>query len=167
MPPRLSDTRCPPTITMLPSTFGVGGVPPRNRKLTRVPATSAAPAAGAPAVGTVVAVAPSAEAAGVAAMLSNWTEPSTCVAVVGAAAAVMPARSEARRSYPRSPGRSPSTSGVRRELSLLDCFGIGINVEEKLKVDATLAEDILYTFGNLLSGPSHHVISRISATYSF
>jgi hypothetical protein len=46
-------------------------------------------------------------------------------------------------------------------------FGIGINVEEKLKVDATLAEDILYTFGNLLSGPSHHVISRISATYSF
>lgn len=46
-------------------------------------------------------------------------------------------------------------------------FGIGINVEEKLKVDATLAEDILYTFGNLFSGPSHHVISRISATYSF
>jgi hypothetical protein len=46
-------------------------------------------------------------------------------------------------------------------------FGIGINVEEKLKVDATLAEDILYTGGNLLSGPSHHVISRISATYSF
>jgi hypothetical protein len=46
-------------------------------------------------------------------------------------------------------------------------FGIGINVEEKLKVDATLAEDILYTFGNLFSGPTHHVISRISATYSF
>ena len=33
-------------------------------------------------------------------------------------------------------------------------FGIGINVEEKLKVDATLAEDILYTFGNLFSGPT-------------
>ncbi len=46
-------------------------------------------------------------------------------------------------------------------------FGIGINVEEKLKVDATLAEDMLYTFGNLLSGPEHHIISRISATYSF
>ncbi|HLP40668.1 MAG TPA: hypothetical protein VK465_04100, partial [Fibrobacteria bacterium] len=46
-------------------------------------------------------------------------------------------------------------------------FGIGINVEEKLKVDATLAEDIVYTFGNLFSGPHHHVISRISATYSF
>ena len=46
-------------------------------------------------------------------------------------------------------------------------FGIGINVEEKLKVDATVAEEILYTFGNLFSGPQHHVISRISATYSF
>ncbi len=46
-------------------------------------------------------------------------------------------------------------------------FGIGINIEEKLKVDATVAEDFIYTGGNLLSGPSHHVISRISATYSF
>ena len=46
-------------------------------------------------------------------------------------------------------------------------FGVGINVEEKLKVDATLSEDVLYTFGNLLSGPQHHLISRISATYSF
>ena len=46
-------------------------------------------------------------------------------------------------------------------------FGVGINVEEKLKVDATLAEDMLYTFGNLFSGPQHHVVSRISATYSF
>lgn len=46
-------------------------------------------------------------------------------------------------------------------------FGIGVNIEEKLKVDATLAEDLLYTGGNLFSGPAHHVISRISATYSF
>jgi len=46
-------------------------------------------------------------------------------------------------------------------------FGIGLNVEEKLKLDATLAEDLPYTFGNLFSGPHHHVISRISATYSF
>jgi len=46
-------------------------------------------------------------------------------------------------------------------------FGVGINVEEKLKVDATLAEDLLYTFGNLFSRPQHHLISRISATYSF
>lgn len=46
-------------------------------------------------------------------------------------------------------------------------FGVGVNIEEKLKVDATIAEDILFTGGNLLSGPHHHIISRISATYSF
>jgi hypothetical protein len=46
-------------------------------------------------------------------------------------------------------------------------FGVGINVEEKLKVDATVAEDLPYTFGNFFSGPLHHLISRISATYSF
>jgi hypothetical protein len=46
-------------------------------------------------------------------------------------------------------------------------FGIGINIEEKLKVDATVAEDLPYTAGNLLSAPLHHIISRISATYSF
>jgi hypothetical protein len=46
-------------------------------------------------------------------------------------------------------------------------FGIGINIEEKLKVDATVAEDVPYTFGNLFSAPLHHLISRISATYSF
>jgi hypothetical protein len=46
-------------------------------------------------------------------------------------------------------------------------FGIGLNIEERLKVDATVAEDFIYSGGNLLSGPQHHVISRISATYSF
>jgi hypothetical protein len=46
-------------------------------------------------------------------------------------------------------------------------FGVGINIEEKLKVDATVAEDVPYTFGNLFSGPMDHLISRISATYSF
>jgi hypothetical protein len=43
-------------------------------------------------------------------------------------------------------------------------FGIGINVEEKLKVDATLAEDMLYR--NPFQG-SGRLISRVSATYSF
>jgi hypothetical protein len=43
-------------------------------------------------------------------------------------------------------------------------FGIGVNVEEKLKVDATLAEDILYR--NPFQG-SGRLISRVSATYSF
>ena len=43
-------------------------------------------------------------------------------------------------------------------------FGIGINIEEKLKVDATLAEDLL--FRNPFDGAPRFV-SRISATYSF
>ncbi|OGJ87514.1 MAG: hypothetical protein A2487_06115 [Candidatus Raymondbacteria bacterium RifOxyC12_full_50_8] len=45
--------------------------------------------------------------------------------------------------------------------------GIGLNIEEKLKIDCVVAEDFLYKFGNLISGNSHHVFSRITATYSF
>jgi hypothetical protein len=46
-------------------------------------------------------------------------------------------------------------------------FGIGINIEDKLKIDATMGEDIVFTGGALLSGPVDHIFSRISATYSF
>jgi hypothetical protein len=43
-------------------------------------------------------------------------------------------------------------------------FGFGVNIEEKLKVDATVAEDLL--FRNPFQGGSR-LMSRISATYSF
>jgi len=43
-------------------------------------------------------------------------------------------------------------------------FGFGINVEEKLKIDATIAEDLV--FRNPFQGGSR-LISRVSATYSF
>jgi len=43
-------------------------------------------------------------------------------------------------------------------------FGFGINVEEKLKIDATVAEDVL--FRNPFQGTGR-LLSRISATYSF
>jgi hypothetical protein len=46
-------------------------------------------------------------------------------------------------------------------------FGVGLNLEEKLKIDGVVAEDIFYTFGNLISGNVHHILSRITATYSF
>ncbi|MFC1585649.1 hypothetical protein ACFL5V_08895 [Fibrobacterota bacterium] len=46
-------------------------------------------------------------------------------------------------------------------------WGLGLNVEEKLKFDVTMSEDFPYTLGNILSGPQHHVLTRISATYSF
>ena len=43
-------------------------------------------------------------------------------------------------------------------------FGFGINVEEKLKIDATVAEDVV--FRNPFQGEGR-LISRISASYSF
>jgi len=43
-------------------------------------------------------------------------------------------------------------------------FGFGVNIEEKLKVDATVAEDLL--FRNTFQGGAR-LMSRISATYSF
>jgi hypothetical protein len=46
-------------------------------------------------------------------------------------------------------------------------FGIGLNVENRLKFDIVVAEDIPYTLTNLFSGPQHHIITRIDATYAF
>lgn len=46
-------------------------------------------------------------------------------------------------------------------------FGFGLNIENRLKVDVVMAEDIFYTWTNLISGNHHHIASRISATYSF
>ncbi|MDR2580341.1 MAG: hypothetical protein LBC85_05040 [Fibromonadaceae bacterium] len=43
-------------------------------------------------------------------------------------------------------------------------FGFGVNIEEKLKIDATVTEDLL--FRNPFQGGSR-ILSRISATYSF
>jgi hypothetical protein len=43
-------------------------------------------------------------------------------------------------------------------------FGFGINVEEKLKVDFTVAEDVM--FRNPFQGEGR-LMSRVSATYSF
>ncbi len=43
-------------------------------------------------------------------------------------------------------------------------FGFGINIEEKLKVDFTVAEDFM--FRNPFQGEGR-LISRVSATYSF
>ncbi len=46
-------------------------------------------------------------------------------------------------------------------------FGMGVNIEDRFKVDAVVAENMLYTFSNLFSGNSHHFSSKISATFSF
>lgn len=46
-------------------------------------------------------------------------------------------------------------------------LGFGLNVENRLRIDFVAAEDIAYTFTNLVSGPQHHLFTRVSATYSF
>ncbi|MBD3346694.1 MAG: hypothetical protein GF401_16685 [Chitinivibrionales bacterium] len=46
-------------------------------------------------------------------------------------------------------------------------FGIGLNIENRLRVDCVLADDILYTFTNLISGPQHHLQTRFTFTFSF
>jgi len=49
----------------------------------------------------------------------------------------------------------------------LVALGFGVNVENRLRVDFVAAEDMPYTFSNLISGSAHHLFTRISATYSF
>lgn len=46
-------------------------------------------------------------------------------------------------------------------------FGFGVNIEDKFKVDAVMEKDILFTGGSLLGREPDHVLSRISASYSF
>lgn len=46
-------------------------------------------------------------------------------------------------------------------------LGFGINVDNRLRIDFVAAEDIAYTFTNLVSKPQDHLFNRVSATYSF
>ncbi len=48
-------------------------------------------------------------------------------------------------------------------------FGMGINIENRLKIDAVVNEDVFYTFTNLFSGGDrlNSIFTRFSATYSF
>ena len=45
-------------------------------------------------------------------------------------------------------------------------LGFGLNVENRLRIDVVAAEDVPYTFA-FVSGPQHHLFTRVSATYSF
>lgn len=46
-------------------------------------------------------------------------------------------------------------------------LGIGLNVENRLRFDILVAEDVVHTLTNLISGPQHHIFTRIDATFSF
>lgn len=46
-------------------------------------------------------------------------------------------------------------------------LGMGVNIEDRLKIDFVLAENIPYTFANLFSGNSSYLSTRVSATFNF
>jgi hypothetical protein len=46
-------------------------------------------------------------------------------------------------------------------------IGVGVNVENRLKIDCIVAEDNCFTLTNLVSGPQHHIFTRFGVTYSF
>jgi hypothetical protein len=46
-------------------------------------------------------------------------------------------------------------------------LGMGVNIEDRLKIDFTLAQNLPYTFTNLFSGNSSYLASRVSAVFSF
>ena len=46
-------------------------------------------------------------------------------------------------------------------------IGAGVNIENRFKVDGVIAEDVFYTFTNLISGNKDHLMTRISITYTF
>jgi len=60
--------------------------------------------------------------------------------------------------------QNPESDGTNKDAFSL---GWGLNIENRLKVDVVLAEDMFYTFTNLISGNADHLTNRISCTYSF
>jgi len=45
--------------------------------------------------------------------------------------------------------------------------GVGVNIENRFRIDAVAAKNIFYTFTNLISGPQQYLTNRITLTYSF
>ena len=46
-------------------------------------------------------------------------------------------------------------------------LGMGVNVENRLKIDFTVSENLPYTFTNLFSGHASHIVTRVSAVFLF
>ena len=45
--------------------------------------------------------------------------------------------------------------------------GVGVNIENRFRIDGVVAKNIFYTFTNLISGPQQYLMNRITLTYSF
>jgi hypothetical protein len=59
---------------------------------------------------------------------------------------------------------NPASDGSDQDLVGL---GFGINIDNRLRIDFVASEDLPYTLTNLISGASHHLFNRVSATYRF
>jgi hypothetical protein len=60
--------------------------------------------------------------------------------------------------------QNPEADGSNHDSFALGC---GLNIENRLKIDVVLAEDMFYTWTNIISGSAHHLTNRITGTYSF
>jgi hypothetical protein len=60
--------------------------------------------------------------------------------------------------------QNPESDGSDEDFAAV---GIGVNIENRFRIDGVLAENIFYTFTNLISAPQHHLMNRITLTYSF
>jgi hypothetical protein len=45
--------------------------------------------------------------------------------------------------------------------------GVGVNIENRFRIDGVVAKNVFYTFTNLISGPQQDLMNRITLTYSF
>jgi len=59
---------------------------------------------------------------------------------------------------------NPSSDGSDEDLVGL---GFGVNIDNRLRIDFVVSENLPYTFTNLISGNQHHLFNRVSATYRF
>jgi hypothetical protein len=60
--------------------------------------------------------------------------------------------------------QNPESDGSDNDFAAI---GWGLNIENRLKVDIVLAENMWYTLTNLVSGSSKYLLNRATITYSF
>ncbi|HMD69480.1 MAG TPA: hypothetical protein VKF42_11415, partial [Chitinivibrionales bacterium] len=60
--------------------------------------------------------------------------------------------------------QNPEASGSDDDFASV---GVGVNIENRFRIDGVVAKNIFYTFTNLISGPQPYLMNRITLTYSF
>jgi hypothetical protein len=60
--------------------------------------------------------------------------------------------------------QNPEASGSDQDFASV---GVGVNIENRFRIDGVLTKNIFYTWTNLFSGPQYSLMNRITLTYSF